>query len=56
MMTRNHVKALAEWNREQPAWTSIKTYQQLTPAQQSVVDDRAAELEWSQTHDTAFAR
>lgn len=44
-MTPNQVKALAEWNSEQPAWTPIKTYKQLTPAQQSVIDDRAVELE-----------
>lgn len=52
-MTPNQVKALAEWNSEQPAWTPIKTYKQLTPAQQSVIDDRAIELEV--THAT-FAR
>lgn len=56
MMTRNHVKALAEWNSEQPAWTSVKTYQQLTPAQQSVIDDRAADMEWKETNDETFAR
>ena len=38
-------QALAEWNRRQPAWTTIKRYNQLSPAQQSIVDDRAEELE-----------
>lgn len=30
--------ALKEWNRLQPAWTPVKRYDQLTPAEQSVVD------------------
>lgn len=39
--------ALAEWNLRQPAWTPVKRYEQLSAAQQSVVDDRAEELEFA---------
>lgn len=38
--------ALREWNGKQPAWTKFKTYEQLTPAEQSVVDGRAEEAEF----------
>lgn len=38
-------QAVKEWNQQQPAWKPVKKYTELTPAQQSLVDERAQELE-----------
>jgi hypothetical protein len=38
-------QAVAAWNLQQPAWTKVKRYEELTPAQQSIVDEMAEELE-----------
>lgn len=46
-MTPHTLQALREWNQRQPAWNPIKHYEQLTPAQQSEVDDRADDLEFA---------
>jgi hypothetical protein len=46
-MNKYRDAALAEWNLQQPAWTPIKRYDQLTAAQQSRVDERADELEFN---------
>ena len=40
-------QALAAWNLQQPAWTKIKRYEELTPAEQSIVDGCADELEYA---------
>lgn len=40
--------ALAHWNLQQPAWTRIKRYEELTAAEQSRVDDLAEQIEFEQ--------
>jgi hypothetical protein len=44
-MTKYMQQALREWNNDQPSWKPVLNFEQLTPAAQSVVEDRAEQLE-----------
>lgn len=44
-MTKHLEQALREWNNNQPAWKPVLRFEQLTPASQSEVEQRAEQLE-----------
>ena len=37
-------QALRNWNNQQPAWKPVLRFEQLSPAQQSTVEEMAAQL------------
>jgi len=49
-MTKYLRQALDEWNRDQPAWKPILRLDQLKAAEQSVVEDRAENLELTEVY------